>query len=150
MAITASGVYALTLEKMFIDTAAQSMEAETHQCLLVTDSETPNFSTHDFRNDITAEVTGSGYSAGGTTITTTEWAIDQPSAGVMRWDHDDPQWASSTITGAMAAVDYFNVGTSATDQLLCLMDFVTAVSTSNGLLLVSISANGVLNLDFTP
>ena len=72
MAVTASGLYGLSLEKMMIDTLGQSIEAETHKVLMVTDSEAPNFDTHDFRADITAEVTGTNYTAGGTTITTTE------------------------------------------------------------------------------
>lgn len=147
MTITASGVYGLTLEKMFIDTAGQSMEAETHKGLLVTDSEAPNFDTHDFRNDITAEVTGTGYTAGGATITATEITL---ASGVLTWDFADPQWSTSTIANAMAHIAYFNVGSAATDQLILLQDFVTAVSTTAGLLLVSISASGALTLDYTP
>lgn len=147
MAITASGFYGLTLEKMFIDTAGQSMEAETHKGLLVTDTEAPNFDTHDFRNDITAECTGTGYSSGGTTITTTEITL---SSGVLKWDFDDVSWAASSIANAMALVTYFNVGTSATDQLLLLLDFVTAVTTSSGTLTVAIAAGGAMTLDYTP
>lgn len=147
MAITSSGFYGLTLEKMFIDTAGQSMEAETHKGLLVTDSYTPNFDTHDFRNDITNEVSGTGYSAGGATITGTEITL---SSGVLTWDFADPSWSSSTITSAMAHVSYFNVGADTTDQLLLLLDFVTAVSTSNGTLLVQINASGAMTLDYVP
>ncbi len=150
MAITASGLYGLTLEKMFIDTAAQSLEAETHKGMLVLDAYTPNFDTDAFRSVIVNEATGTGYTAGGVTLTTTEITVASPAAGTLKWDHDDPQWASSTIANAMALVDYFNVGTAATDQLVSLSDFVTAVSTTNGLLLVSIAAGGVLNLDYTP
>jgi hypothetical protein len=147
----AAGVYALTLEKMFIDTAAQSMEAETHKGLLTTDTYTPNFSTHDFRADVTNEVTGSGYTTGGATMTGTEWAIDQPAAGQMRYDIADPSWASSTISSAMSHIGYFNVGAATTDQLLFCQDFVTAVSTTNGTLTVQIHAtDGVAYLDFTP
>jgi hypothetical protein len=147
VAITASGMYGLTLEKMFIDTAGQSMEAETHKGLLVTDSYTPNFDTHDFRNDITNEVTGTGYTAGGATITGTEITL---SSGVLTWDFADPSWTSSTIANAMAHVSYFNVGADTTDQLLLLLDFVTAVSTTNGTLLVAINASGAMTLDYTP
>ena len=151
MAITASGLYGLTLEKMFIDTAGQSLEAETHKMLLVTDTEAPNFDTHNFRDDIAAEIAnGNGYTTGGSTITTTEIAIGSPAVGQLKWSHDPVTWASSTITAAMAAVNYFNVGTSATDQLIALMDFVTAVTTSNGSLVVTLAANGCFYLDYTP
>jgi hypothetical protein len=80
------GAYALTFEKMFIDTAAQTMEAETHKELLVTDTEVPNFDTHDFRDDITNEITGTNYTAGGVTVTGTEWTI---AASLMTFDMTD-------------------------------------------------------------
>lgn len=150
MSITASGLYGLTQEKMFIDTAGQSMEAETHNGMLVEDGYTPNYDTHDFRFDLTNEVSGTGYTTGGVNLTTTEWTVGSPSAGVMKYDFDDPSWSSSSIPNAMALVFYFDVGSSATDMLLGLLDFVTAVTTSNGLLQVAIHANGAINYDYTP
>jgi hypothetical protein len=147
MSITASGLFGLTWEKMFIDTAGQSMEAETHKCLMTTDTYTPNFDTHDFRDDVTNEVTGTGYTAGGNTITTTTWTI---ATGILTYDHDDVTWPSSTIANAMCGIDYFNVGTAATDQLLFLMDFVTAASSSGGTFTIQINASGAVTLDFTP
>ena len=147
MSITASGVYGLTLEKMLIDTAGQSLEAETHKTLLVTDSYTPNFDTHDFRNDITNEVTGTGYTAGGQALTATEITL---ASGVLTFDAADLSWTSSTIANAMAAVHYFNVGADTTDMLVLLSDFVTAVSTTNGTLAVNWSASGILTIDYTP
>lgn len=151
MAITASGLYGLTLEKMFIDTAGQSLEAETHKALLVLDAYDHNYDTHAFRSSVTNEVAaGGGYTTGGETITTTEVVVGSPSVGVLKYDHDDVSWAASTITSAMALIGYFNVGTSGTDMLIYLLDFVTAVTTSSGLLLVQINSNGVFNLDFTP
>lgn len=150
MSITASGMFGLTIEKMFIDTAGQSMEAETHNGMLVEDGYTPNYDTHDFRADVTNEVSGTGYSTGGSNITTTEITVASPSAGSLKWDFDDPQWSSSSIPNAMALVTFFDTGNSATDMLILLLDFVTAVTTSNGLLQVAIHANGALNLDYTP
>lgn len=147
MAITASGYYGLTLEKQLIDTLGQSLEAETHKGLLVTDTYTPDFTVHDFRDDVTNEVTGTGYTAGGNTITITEITL---AAGLLTFDHADPSWPSSTITNAMAHIQYTNVGTAATDQLVLLLDFVTAVSTSNGTLTVAISGSGAAQIDYTP
>jgi len=148
MAITKSGAYGITLEKCFIDTAGQSMEAETHKGLLVTDTYTPNYDTHDFRDDVTNEVSGTNYTAGGNTVTTTVITLAAPAAESLKLDYDDPQWPNSTISAAMAHVFYFNVGSAATDQLVLLQDFVTAATTSAGLLLVQIHADGALNLDY--
>ena len=147
MAITASGMYGLTLEKALIDTLGESFEAEDNKVLLVTDSYTPNFDTHDFRDDLTNEVSGTGYTAGGQALTSTELTI---ASGVLTFDSADPSWASSTIANAMAAVHYFNVGSAATDALGFLSDFVTAVSTNNGTLQVQVHANGWWTNDYTP
>ena len=147
MAVTASGFYGLTLEKIFIDTAGQSLEAETHKTLMVTNSETPNFDTHDFRNDITAEVSGTGYSTGGIALTSTEITL---SGGTLTFDAADSAWPSSTITAARAAVHCFNVGTAATDPLVYLINFGADVSTSSGTLTIQYPAGGIFTLDYTP
>lgn len=152
MAIGSSGMYGLTLEKMFIDTSGQSLEAETHNGMLLLDSYTPAFDTHDFRADIDAsEVTGTtNYTAGGQNLTTTEVTVGSVAAGIVAWDFDNPAWASSTIPNAMALACYFDTGNTATDQLILLLDFVTAVSSTNGTLTVQIHANGALNVDCIP
>lgn len=147
MSITASGLYGLSLEKAFIDTLGESFEAEDNKVLLVTDSYTPNFGTHDFRDDLTNEVSGTGYSAGGSALTGTELTH---SGGVMTFDATDVSWASSTITDAMALVHYFNVGSAGTDPLGFLLDFVNVVSSSSGTLSVVFSASGIWTLDYTP
>lgn len=146
-AITASGLYGLTLEKMLIDTAGQSLEAETHKVLMVLDTEVPNFDTHDFRDDILAEVSGTGYTLGGNTITATEVTL---AAGLLTYDAADVSWPASTIANAMAGVGYFNVGTAITDQLVWLSDFVTAASTTNGTFTIQWHANGIATIDYTP
>ncbi len=152
MAIAASGIYGLTLEKFLIVTVAvaQSIEAETNKGMLVLDAYTPNFDTDAFRSVIVNEATGTGYTAGGIALTTTDITPASPAAGTLKIDHDDPSWANSTIANAMALIEYLNVGTPATDPLWCLLDFVTAVSTSAGTLLVSIAAAGAINIDHTP
>jgi hypothetical protein len=59
-------------------------------------------------------------------------------------------WPSSTIANAMAAVFYTNVGSAATDQLICLSDFITAASSSNGTFSVQWAAGGIFTIDYTP
>lgn len=148
MAITASGVYGLSLEKALIDTLGESWEAEDNKVLLVNDTETPDFNADDFRNDVTAnEVTGTNWAAGGVALTGTEITL---SGGVLTFDATDVSVASTTISNAMASVLYTNVGADTTDQLIMLHDFVTAVSTSNGTFGIQWNASGLLTLDYTP
>lgn len=147
MAITASGVYGLSLEKALIDTLGESWEAEDNKVLLDSDTDTPNFDTHDFRNDVATEVTGTNWAAGGVALTGTEITL---SSGTLTFDATDVSVASTTITSAMASILYTNVGASTTDQLVMLHDFVTAVSTSNGTFAIQWHANGLLTCDYTP
>lgn len=147
MAITASGLYGPSLEKMLIDTLGESLEAEDNKVLLVSDTYTPDFDAHDFRADITNEVTGTNWAAGGVALTGTEVTL---SAGVLTFDATDVSVASTTLSNAMAGVLYTNVGSAATDQLVLLMDFVNAVSTSAGTFGIQFSASGIFTLDYTP
>ena len=151
MAITASGYYGLTLEKQFKGTQAGDMETTDVSVMLVTDAYTHAYDTHDFRLDITNEVTaGSGYTAGGIALAATpSWTVGSPAAGQIAYDSANPAWATSTITDAMAAILYDSSGASATDELYMLSDFGTAVSTANGTLTVQVDANGWVYFDYT-
>ena len=73
-----------------------------------------------------------------------------PTPIVLTYDAADVSWAASTITDAMAAVGYFNVGTAATDMLIWLSDFVTSASTTNGTFTIQWHASGIFTVDFTP
>lgn len=150
MAVTASGLFGLTLEKMMIDTLGLSVESESALSVaMITDSATPDFTAHDFWSDLEAnEVSGTGYSAGGETLTGTEVTL---SSGVLTFDASDPSWASSTISNAMAAVGHFSRGgATSADELLFLLDFVTAASSDGGTFLIELNASGIFTVDFTP
>ena len=147
MSITGSGLYGLSLEKALIDTLGESWEAEDNRVLMVTDTYTPDFNAHDFYADITNEVTGTGYTAGGELLTTTEITL---SGGVLTFDAADVAWTTSTIANAMAAVLKTTVSGSATDQLILLSDFVTPASSSGGTFTIQWSASGIATVDFVP
>lgn len=150
MAVTAAGLFGLTLEKMMIDTVGLSLESESAVSVaMITDSATPDFTAHDFWSDLEAnEVSGTGYTAGGQTLTGTEITL---SGGVLTYDATDPSWSSSTISNAMAAVGYFDRGGATTaDELIFLLDFVTAASSSGGTFLVQLNASGIFTVDYTP
>lgn len=147
MSITKAGVYGPTLEKMFIDTAGESMEAEDNKELMVTDTYTPNFTTHDFRDDVTNEVSGAGYTTGGVAVTTTEITL---SGDVLTFDADNTVFPTVTVSNAMAGILYFNVGSAATDMLLLLQDFVTAASSTAANFTIQHHASGILTISFAP
>lgn len=146
MAIIA-GLYALTLEKMMIDTLGQSIEAETHKSLLVDDVHAPDFTLDDFRDQIDNEASGAGYSTGGVTQTVTDITI---AAGILTFDMLDTVYPTVTIVDQMGQCFYTNVGSAATDQLVCMQDFITAASATAADFTVQHSGTGVFTIDVQP
>lgn len=118
--------------------------SDTIKVALVTSSYTPNQDTHDFFNDITNEVTGTGYTAGGATLGTKSVTQDDTdNEGV--FDAADTTWSSSTIT-ARGAVVYKDTGVDSTSNLICYFDFGSDQSSSSGDFTIQWNAEGIINV----
>lgn len=121
------------------------LDTDTIKVMLVTSSYTPDQDVHDFKDDVTNEVSGTGYTAGGATLankTVTQDNVDNE--GV--FDADDVTWASSTIT-ARGAVIYKDTGVAATSPLICYIDFGSDKSSNNGNFTIQWNTEGVMNLN---
>ena len=147
MTITAGGLFGLTLEKFFIDTAGVSLEAEANKIALVQDGYTPDYDVHDFHLDLTNEVSGTNYTAEGVVLTTTEITL---TGGLLKFDGADTVYGTVTISDAMAGVLALAVGSSATNSLVVLQDFVTAASATAADFTIQHHADGIFTLDYTP
>lgn len=115
-------------------------DTNTINVMLTTSAYTPNQDTHDFKNDVTNEVVGTGYSAGGNPITGKTLSNTN---NVVTGDGNDVSWPTSTIT-ARRAVAYDNSG--ATDAAKCLLfwiDFGQDESSSNGTFTIQWNASGI-------
>lgn len=143
----ASGLYAITFLNALKDDLAVDLDdttADRFKVMLVTSAYTPDFGTHDFKADVTNEVTGTGYTAGGESLTSV--TLTQ-SAGTITFDADDVTWASSTIT-ARGAVVYDS--SLLNEPLICYIDFGADKSSSAGDFVLSFNASGIFTLDLTP
>ena len=140
----ASGLYGITFLNSLNNTLALDLDNDTLKIMLVTSGYTPDFGTHDFKADATNEVVGTGYTAGGETLTSV--ALTQ-SAGTITFDAADVTWTSSTIT-ARGAVIYDD--TLASDPLICYIDFGSDQSSSSGDFQIAFNASGIFTLDLTP
>lgn len=113
--------------------------------MLVTSSYSPNQDTHNFIDDVTNEVSGTGYTAGGQALASkTVTQDDTDNEGV--FDAADTTWASSTIT-ARGAVLYKDTGTPSTSPVLCYFDFGSDQISSNGNFTIAWNAEGIVNLN---
>lgn len=143
----ASGLYGITFLNALKNDLALDLDdttADRFKVMLVTSSYTPDFGTHDFKADVTNEVSGTGYDAGGKSLTSV--TLTQ-SGGTITFDAADVTWASSTIT-ARGAVIYDDSLTD--DPLIAYIDFGADKSSSAGDFVLSFNASGIFTLDLTP
>ena len=118
-------------------------DTDTVFAMLVTSAYSPNIDNHTTRNNVTNEVTGVGYVAGGKEVTNLVVSQDNvDNEGVV--DGDDVTWTSSTIT-ARAAVLYKRVGTAATDLLIAYVDFGENKVSSDGDYEIQWNSEGIIN-----
>jgi hypothetical protein len=122
MAITVS-FYGLTMEKIAEQVGSDvNYLSGTVKLSLHTSSYTPNRDTDDFFNDATNEISaGSGYTAGGETLSSKTITYDSASDQV-RWDAADVTWtftASKTWRYGVMWID--TGGASSTDPLYALL-----------------------------
>jgi len=121
------------------------LDTDTIKVALVTSSYTPNADTHQDFADVTNEVTGTGYTAGGETLANTAVTTDTTDdEGV--FDADDVTWSASTIT-ARGAVIYKDTGSAATSLLIGFIDFTSDQASTAGDFTIQWGSEGILNLN---
>src|SRR6185295_325987 len=107
------------------------LDTDTIKVALVTSSYTPDQDAHDFFDDVTNEVAGTGYTAGGASLANKAVTADNTdNEGV--FDADDVTWSSSTITARGAVLYKSRGGASSADELICYIDFGSDKSSSAG------------------
>lgn len=114
---------------------------DTIKVMLCTSAYTPNQDTHIYKSSITNEVTGTGYTAGGATLTNKTMTYDG-ATNTIKLDANDVTWASSTIT-ARYAVIYDSTGTDSTSTLLGYIDFGENKISSAGDFKITWDTNGI-------
>ena len=108
-------------------------DTNTFKVLLVTSLPSEaNLDAWANRSDVTGEVTGTGYTAGGIAQAFTLDAIDTTNnRQSITYTNITNGWTSATFS-AVGAIIYKNTGTSTTDTLLHLVDFGGTVSCTAG------------------
>lgn len=120
------------------------LNTDTIKVALVTSSYTPDQDAHDFFDDVTNEVIGTGYTAGGATLANAAVTQDNTNNRA-KFDADDVVWSSSTLT-ARGAIIYKDTGNAATSPLICYIDFGSDKSSSGSNFTIQWHADGILTL----
>lgn len=119
-------------------------DTDTIKVALATSAYTPNQDTHDYFDDVTNEVVGTGYTAGGATLASPVVTLDTANDRV-DFDAADTSWTTSTIT-ARYGIIYKSTGTASTSPLIGIIDFGSDQISSAGTFLIQWNASGILRL----
>lgn len=129
-----------TFKQARLDGAAPDLTDNTIKVMLVTSAYVPS-AAHSFRNSITNEVVGAGYTAGGQVLATKTLTGTAP----VVFDAADITWATSTIT-ARGAVMYQDTGLATTDKLITFFDFITDQISTAGNFSIIWNVGGIFDL----
>jgi len=120
------------------------LDTDTIKVALVTSSYTPDQDSHEDFADVTNEVSGTGYTAGGATLASCAVTKDNTdNEGV--FDATDVTWSNSSIT-ARGAVVYKDSGVAATSWLIYYDDFGQDYTSLNADFKITWNAEGIVNI----
>lgn len=120
-------------------TGSIDLDTDTFKMLLTTSAYTPVKDTHDFRDDVTNEVTGTGYTSGGATLAGVSVTYDAASDQVqISWT--DPTWPTSTITARTAVIYKSRGGAASADELLAYCTEAGDIVSTGGTFTVDLPA----------
>lgn len=134
----------LIFNSFFVDHANGNidMDTDTFKVMLCTSSYSPS-KLHNRRDDITNEVTGTGYTAGGATLASVTFTQDDTN-DLAKFDAADVTWATSTITARYAVVYKSRGGAASADELVKVFDFGSDKVSVGAAFTLQFHADGVL------
>jgi hypothetical protein len=121
------------------------LDNDTIKAMLCTSTYVPNQDTHEFKSDVTNEVTGTGYTTGGATLSGVSVSYTGAS-NTWAFDANDVSWAASTITARYLVLYDSTPGSDATRRLIAYVDFGADVTTTAGTLTVTWATAGIVTV----
>lgn len=131
--------------KLALSTHPVNLISDTVKVMLCSSEYTPDQDNHATKADVTYEIAGEGYSAGGKALTNKTLTYDA-STNTVVFDADDVVWQNATIT-ARYAVLYVDKGTQDNEKpLIGYIDFGADKSSENGDFALIWSQDGIIRL----
>lgn len=139
MAVTAK-LYGLVLQSLWNQEI--DWNTDTFKVMLCTSAYVPNQDTHRYKTDVTNEISGAGYTAGGVGLTDVT-ATYNASTNTLTLDADDAQWTSATFTARYAVVYDATPAGDSTRPVLGYVDFGGDISVVSGAFTVAWDPSGI-------
>lgn len=122
-----------------------NLATDAVKMMLVGSAYTPNIDTHAKRSDVTNEVSGTGYTAGGIALVNKTVTMNTTSdKGV--FDADDLTISNATITARGAVLYKARGGASSADELIAYLDFGADITSTAGNFNIAFDANGIITI----
>jgi len=116
------------------------------KCALLTTAYTPDIDSHRYWSDVSAyEVAGTGYTAGGATLTNVSTTVDTANDRAYI-DADDTSWSNATLSNLRYAVIYYPTGDPATSPLVGYINFGSTKSLTDGTFTIAWDSGGVIRI----
>lgn len=122
-----------------------NLNSDTLKVMLCTSAYTPNQDTHQYKSSVTNEVSGTGYTAGGATLSSVTNGYNA-STNALAFDAADVSWETSTITARYAVVYDSTPGTDAARPLIAYVDFGADVVSSGAAFTIAWDAAGIVTM----
>lgn len=139
MAVTAK-FYSMLFESLL--NKEIDLDADTIKTMLCSSSYTPNQDTHRYKSDVTSEITGTGYTAGGVSLTNITIAYNS-TTNTITIDADNAQWTTATFTARYAVIYDTSPSGDTARPLIGYVDFGADISVSAGTFTVAWDATGL-------
>ena len=130
-------------KKFIVDGTNIDLDTNTIKVALCDSSYNPMLDTHDYFDDITHEISGGNYTAGGSTVTGLSLTVDTTNDRC-KWDATDVTWTSLTMTDGRYGIIYKSTGVAGTSPLIAYINFGENKSITNGTLTITWHGNGIM------
>jgi hypothetical protein len=96
----------------------------------------------DWKSNVAAEITGTGYTAGGVTLSSPTLTLSGTDNTIVTWTTaSNPNWTTATFSANQAI---FYESSASTYQLICFWDNGGSVPVTGGTFTLTIGANGIM------
>lgn len=121
---------------------------DTFKLMLCDDTYTSDIDAHDYKNDITGELSGGGYTAGGVALGSLTWT-QTGASNLWTLDAADSNWNPLSATNLRYAVGYCSTpATDATRPVLFLVTLDANQTFTGANFTLSWNASGIVYLNY--
>lgn len=130
--------------KFFLSLANKEVDfnSDTIKAMLCTSTYVPDQDAHQYKSDVTNEITGTGYTAGGVTLTTCTISYDG-TTNTLKLDCDDFSWTGATFTARNLVIYDSTPGSDATRPLIMYVTFNADIPVTSSTFSVTVNAGGL-------